>query len=395
MADVQYGYPGYLNPSAPGGTTPVSLVYDSAPDGNDEAEYAKGGLVDAAHKIRGAGRYGDTETVHMNKEELAELTQKWGPPTINPDTGMPEFFLKGLWKSIKSIAPIAAAFIPGIGPAVSTALKIAAVGSAASSLLGSAKKSSAGSSASTAAQQGIGGAGMNNMPLPKFDMAREKVPITFDPFTYGQGKPGQKPGQKPKNQFGEFEFFRKPAAPVAPAAGIGNAYGIANPDLAAEGRRVVATGEFPSLEAYYQWHAANYANEGRPYAAASAPDIAPATVVSEPMPEFAEGGEADGDDMISHLMSYSQGGGHQGPGRVKGIGSGQADKIPAWLSDGEYVWSAQDVADLGDGSTDEGVRRLDKMRHMVRGQAGRKDIKKIAKPQRGIDHMLKAVGGAV
>lgn len=111
--------------------------------------------------------------------------------------------------------------------------------------------------------------------------------------------------------------------------------------------------------------------------------------------EFAEGGEVEGDDMVAHLIAYHKNGGHQGPGRVKGIGSGQDDKIPAWLSDGEYVWSAQDVADLGDGSTDEGVRRLDKMRQMVRKQAGRKDVKKIAKPQHGIDKMLKAVGGAV
>lgn len=109
---------------------------------------------------------------------------------------------------------------------------------------------------------------------------------------------------------------------------------------------------------------------------------------------FAEGGEID-DDMVKHLVDYHKNGGHQGPGQVKGIGSGQEDKIPAYLSDGEYVWSAQDVADLGDGSTDEGVRRLDKMRQMVRRQAGRKDVKKIAKPQKGIDKMLKAVGGMV
>jgi hypothetical protein len=105
-----------------------------------------------------------------------------------------------------------------------------------------------------------------------------------------------------------------------------------------------------------------------------------------------EGGEIE-DDMVKHLVEYHKNGGHQGPGQVKGIGSGQEDKIPAWLSDGEYVWSAQDVADLGDGSTDEGVRRLDKMRQMVRRQAGRRDVKKIAKPQKGIDKMLKAVGG--
>jgi hypothetical protein len=107
-------------------------------------------------------------------------------------------------------------------------------------------------------------------------------------------------------------------------------------------------------------------------------------------PAMAEGGEVD-DDMVRHLIEYRKGGGHMGPGQVKGIGSGQEDKIPAWLSDGEYVWSAQDVSDLGDGSNAEGVRRLDRMRKMVRQQAGRKDVKKIAKPQRGIEDMLKMV----
>jgi hypothetical protein len=121
--------------------------------------------------------------------------------------------------------------------------------------------------------------------------------------------------------------------------------------------------------------------------AAAAPAVVPASA-----PGKKEGGEIE-DDMVKHLVEYHKNGGHHGPGQVKGIGSGQDDKIPAWLSDGEYVWSAQDVADLGDGSTDEGVRRLDKMRQMVRQQAGRKDVKKIAKPQKGIDKMLKAVGG--
>jgi hypothetical protein len=120
----------------------------------------------------------------------------------------------------------------------------------------------------------------------------------------------------------------------------------------------------------------------------------PATGEAAVVPGKKEGGEIE-DDMVKHLVEYHKNGGHQGPGQVKGIGSGQDDKIPAWLSDGEYVWSAQDVADLGDGSTDEGVRRLDKMRQMVRQQAGRKDVKKIAKPQKGIDRMLKAVGGMV
>lgn len=128
--------------------------------------------------------------------------------------------------------------------------------------------------------------------------------------------------------------------------------------------------------------------EAAPAAAPTAPVISiPTGAIA-----FAEGGDVD-DDMVKHLIEYRKGGGHNGPGKVKGIGSGQEDKIPAWLSDGEYVWSAQDVADLGDGSTDEGVRRLDKMRQMVRHRAGRKDVKKIAKPQKGIESLLAAVGG--
>ena len=169
--------------------------------------------------------------------------------------------------------------------------------------------------------------------------------IKFDPFTYGQAT-GDQPG--------EFMFFTR------------------NP---VTGQELLQSAPAPITTPV--------ANEP----AAPAGYVPPSNV-------FAEGGEIN-DDMASHLIAYHKNGGHTGPGQVKGIGSGQEDKIPAWLSDGEYVWSAQDVADLGDGSTDEGVRRLDKMRQMVRRRAGRKDVKKIAKPQRGIDHMLKAVGGSV
>jgi type II secretory pathway pseudopilin PulG len=51
---------------------------------------------------------------------------------------------------------------------------------------------------------------------------------------------------------------------------------------------------------------------------------------------------------------------------ARGPGGGQDDKIPALLSDGEYVMDAGAVADLGDGSTKEGARRLDKLRQNLR-----------------------------
>lgn len=55
-----------------------------------------------------------------------------------------------------------------------------------------------------------------------------------------------------------------------------------------------------------------------------------------------------------------------GGGDVRGPGGGQDDRIPAMLSNGEFVVDAATVAALGGGSTDEGVRRLETMRRNVR-----------------------------
>lgn len=111
-------FPSALHFSGEGDLFPVSLHYE------DEAQgFAEGGMADEANSVRKAGRYGDTEIVHMNKEELAELKRMWGEPTINPHTGQPEYFLKGLWKGIKKVVkpiapilPLAAMLIPGVGP---------------------------------------------------------------------------------------------------------------------------------------------------------------------------------------------------------------------------------------------------------------------------------------
>lgn len=59
-------------------------------------------------------------------------------------------------------------------------------------------------------------------------------------------------------------------------------------------------------------------------------------------------------------------------GPVNGPGSGQEDKIPALLSDGEYVIDATTVADLGDGSSKEGARVLDEFRAQIAKHKGRK-----------------------
>lgn len=57
-------------------------------------------------------------------------------------------------------------------------------------------------------------------------------------------------------------------------------------------------------------------------------------------------------------------------GHIRGPGTGREDKIPAVLSDGEYVFDAETVALLGDGSNDAGARALDGMRAQVRKAKG-------------------------
>lgn len=56
---------------------------------------------------------------------------------------------------------------------------------------------------------------------------------------------------------------------------------------------------------------------------------------------------------------------------ARGSGSGRDDTINARLSDGEYVMDAETVAMIGDGSTDEGARRLDAMRQQIRKHKGK------------------------
>jgi hypothetical protein len=78
-------------------------------------------------------------------------------------------------------------------------------------------------------------------------------------------------------------------------------------------------------------------------------------------------------------------------GPIRGIGGGQDDLIDAKLSDGEYVFSAQDVSDLGDGSNEAGARKLTAMRKLIRKQAGRKNTETIAPPQKSVRSILRAV----
>ena len=67
------------------------------------------------------GRYGDTELVHVNKREKEALKAMGGSGTINPETGLKEYFLPALAPFLPWIT--AGAAVLGAGTAISSAYK--------------------------------------------------------------------------------------------------------------------------------------------------------------------------------------------------------------------------------------------------------------------------------
>lgn len=87
------------------------------------------------------------------------------------------------------------------------------------------------------------------------------------------------------------------------------------------------------------------------------------------------------DDQVSQ-MDHAQGGEIMNPlqhfsghGYVTGPGDGQSDDIPAKLSNGEYVISADVVSALGNGSNEMGANKLDAMMQNVRKSVAKNHAK--------------------
>ncbi len=106
--------------------------------------FADGGLATLkpmAAAMAQQGRYGDTMLAHISPREARMLRQMGGSGTINPNTGLPEFFLKKLFKGIKKglskIARAAKKFVRSkVGRIVTTLALAFVLGPAAATALG-------------------------------------------------------------------------------------------------------------------------------------------------------------------------------------------------------------------------------------------------------------------
>jgi hypothetical protein len=102
---------------------------------------------------------------------------------------------------------------------------------------------------------------------------------------------------------------------------------------------------------------------------------------SDYVPVFKSGGKVS---PLNIQMMYAKGGHAREDFRdgkhVAGPGDGQSDDIPAWLADGEFVFPADVVSALGNGSTKAGTEKLYKMMHEIRGRARSKHPKDLPPP---------------
>ena len=133
----------------------------------------------------------------------------------------------------------------------------------------------------------------------------------------------------------------------------------------------------------------------QPTATASAKKVAPNQQGIQPISYYDFGTNVNPAAVLGALPSAQPAANAQafrrGGHAVWGPGGGQEDKIPAVLSDGEYIMDAEVVSALGGGSSHEGARLLDEFRKQVRARARSAPIDKIPpKPKSPLEYLRDA-----
>jgi hypothetical protein len=385
---------------------------------------AKGGLAGEAKKVANAGVHGDTMIIHINRQEYDELLKHWGEPTINPETGMPQFtpFYKQKWFAPVVALASAALMATGVGAPLGATLlgTLGLEGLAASSVLGATGASiagnaiiGAGAGALTGGGKGalIGGltGGLGTIGSAALGATGNAVAGTgeggfsgwYD--SLGAGASGIRPPNSmdayvegTKEAVGKFGpvipegAFTTGGAPAA-SAGSGVLSSLAKPSflipaaiLGASALGGMSKKDDPAAATTAQNAAPSDLNLNRRLEAVplnrqrlAMPSMAPAdyyTYGQRPEavyygPNALSATVPSPVEQESPTIKAAMGGPLSR--YVGGPGTGRSDSIDAKLSDGEYVIDAETVALLGDGSSKAGAKRLDQFRANIRKQKGR------------------------
>jgi len=380
-------------------------------------------LREHAATLAKQGRHGDTELVHVSPRELQTLhaLHPRGQLPINPVTGLPEAFdLGGILGAVGgSLLP---ALFPGIGESLGGLLGIGSDfgGALGGALLGGglgALGSSLGGGKNPLLYGGLGalGGGLAGYFGPEIGSLLGVGPEGLFGGT-GSAAAAAGAGGLSASTEGVLDSIRngsyvpQAAGAAANAAGSSGSWLSRNWPLMAGGLLLAGTmggrgGSTASTPKLTQAQKDQQAANAAP-AANYTFSRAPVPQIMNPTSWYTLGNQTSGQPILFFDRpggTYTKqegpipglaGGGqvHGGLGAlrasryVSGPDSGQADTVPARLSDGEYVIDAATVSDLGDGNNEAGARQLDALRHRVARHKGRRQV--VPPPARPVERYL-------
>jgi len=333
--------------------------------------FAEGGLAQKADEVKAAGRNGDTMLVHVNPTEYAWLKKNFGGG-INPKTNLPEF---SFWDYLLPIA--ANVLLPGVGGAIGDAIGGVTGGALSSGITGALGNAAVGAGINAITGGDIGGGALAGGLGP---MVLQSLGVT------GQGGMlSQMGGNQGPSSLNAAEGSMTPAARATSYGG-----GISGVTQSGGSNVISSLMKAAPLMLAAAALGGKSNDSGAANAAAQAAqseinaqngqklsNVNFNRVQTQPMvdtnygygPEklFFSNNTLPLDQTDSNTVSPLKAA--QGT-YVKGGGTGTSDSIPAKLSDGEYVIDAQTVSMLGNGSSDAGASKLDKMREEIRKQKG-------------------------
>lgn len=458
--------------------------------------YAKGGIADAVQQVANAGRNGDTILAHITPGEASMLKRMGGSGTINPETGLMEFWnpFKAIKKAFKSVTnavksvlkspvgkilgtvaltAVAGWALPALGASAATTAALAApLGNAAATLLGGGSVKDAlvsgavsylggansplakytqplansmgitsnvalsainqglaataggvlsGKSLQASIKEGLTGAATgaattylgegykDNRPTMDdwlqqngYTAPPGTVPATgggtgnggmwdsftgmfkddkgnYSPWKLGLGATaamglmgGFEQQELPQSEF-QQAMTTGPDMPRNLTWGVQNMQGVAyNPD-----------GTFADVQT--RWNPYDYPAPKAPQTSIYAPGVTPPPSYTPPgaipfsntasVPQPYNTAQAYTNLMPPPAMQpggiaqLADGGYPRRIGAIAGPGTSTSDSIPAMLSDGEFVMTADAVRGAGNGSREEGARRMYQMMHQLEQNA--------------------------
>jgi len=333
----------------------------------DMTPFAKGGLVEVAQELRDKGRMGDSILAHISPDEARLLKSMGGAGTINPETGLPEYFkLKSLLKfvgpaiGIATGNPLLGALAGGVGGAVGG-------GGLAGGLMGALGGGLSG--ATSPGLQMFGGKGFGDM----LGVAKQAFGMGGDMISGGGGNDvmmGSSGDDKLNGQMSYpvkgYELGKSGGSGLSTkdmmllgGAGLAAAGAFANKDQAKKNMKMLkeqqAEQQAKQDEENKSFRSLMESQPTRTFTPAPADYYTYGN-----RPEWNYYGNYGALQMPERQFAA---GGYVGQA---GMGGGQDDTIPARLSNNEYVIPADVVAHLGDGTPKEGARKLDGMVGKVR-----------------------------